>query len=82
MQLSCNEITEVMKISQMLASLKSDYHLPKKKKICFICFKDSPLKMMKNAFYFILKALLVLKIFINFCFDSFGNVDKTASLER
>ena len=23
--------------------------------------------MMKNAFYFILKALLVLKIFLNFC---------------
>ena len=23
----------------------------------FICFSESPLKMMKNAFYFILKAL-------------------------
>ena len=29
----------------------------------FICFNDSPSKMMKNAFYFILKALFVLKIF-------------------
>ena len=28
----------------------------------FICFSESPLKMMKNAFCFILKALL-LKIF-------------------
>ena len=33
------------------------------KKICVICFIEIPLKMMKNAFYFILKALLVLKIF-------------------
>ena len=28
-----------------------------------ICFIESPLKMIKNAFYFILKALFVLKIF-------------------
>ena len=41
--------------------LKSDSHLPKK--ICFICLFESPLKMMKNAFYFIIKALFVLKIF-------------------
>ena len=33
------------------------------KKNCVICFLESPLKMMKNAFYFILKALFVLKIF-------------------
>ena len=32
-------------------------------KICFICFNENPLPMMKNAFYFILKAFLVLKIF-------------------
>ena len=30
---------------------------------CFICLIESPLKVMKNAFYFISKALLVLKIF-------------------
>ena len=36
--------------------------LSSSKKI-FICFNDSPSKMMKNAFYFILKALFVLKIF-------------------
>ena len=29
----------------------------------FICFNDSPSKMMKNALSFILKALFVLKIF-------------------
>ena len=28
-----------------------------------ICFNERPSKMMKNAFYFILKALFVLKIF-------------------
>ena len=32
-------------------------------KVCVICFIKGPLKMMKNAFYFILKALFVLKIF-------------------
>ena len=40
--------------------LKSDSHLPRN---CFICFNKSPLKITKNVFYFILKALFVLKIF-------------------
>ena len=38
------------------------------KKICYIFYIESPLKMMKNTFYFIWKALFVLKIF-NFCLD-------------
>ena len=38
-----------------------DCHLQKKK--VFIYFKESPLKMMKNAFYFMLKA--------RFCFETF-----------
>ena len=33
------------------------------KKNCVICFIEIPLKMMKNVFYFILKAFFVLKIF-------------------
>ena len=37
--------------------------LSSSKKICFICFNDSPSKMTKNVFYFILKAVFVLKIF-------------------
>ena len=41
--------------------LKTDSHHPNK--IMFICFNESPLKIMKTAFYFILKALFVLKIF-------------------
>ena len=38
---------------------------------------ESPLKMMKNNFYFILKAHLVLKIF-KFLSQHFGHVGKTA----
>ena len=41
--------------------LKSDSHLPKK--MFFICFNDSPTKLMKNAFNFIVKTLFVLKIY-------------------
>ena len=59
--------------------LESDSHLPKK--ICFICFNESPLKLMKNAFYFILNTLLVLKIF-KFLSWLFGHVEKTAWLEH
>ena len=42
-------------------SLKSDSHFSKK--FFYICFNDSPSKMIENAFYFIIKALFVLKIF-------------------
>ena len=56
---------KIMKLKQKwypkIIKLKSDSHLTKK--FLFICFNKSPLKMMKNAFYFILKALFVLKIF-------------------
>ena len=37
--------------------------LSRSKKNFFICFIDSPSKMIKHAFFFILKALCVLKIF-------------------
>ena len=41
------------------------------KKIVLICFIESPLKMMKNAFYFVLKVLFVLEIlkFLPWLFD-------------
>ena len=58
--------------------LKSDSHSPKK--ICFICFNESPLKLVKNAFYFISKALFVLEIF-KFLSWPFGHVEKAALLE-
>ena len=41
--------------------LKSGSHLPKTNWV--ICFIESPFKMIKHAFYFILKVLFVLKIF-------------------
>ena len=45
------------------------------KKLCFIWFNDSHLKMMKNNFYFILKAFFVLKIFtfLSWLFDDWKN---------
>ena len=46
--------------------LKSDSHLPKKASI--ICLIESPLKIMKIAFYFILKAVFVLMV-LNFSHD-------------
>ena len=45
------------------------------KKNCVICLIESSLKMMKNAFYFILKALFVLKIF-KFLSRLFDHVEK------
>ena len=44
------------------------------KKICVVCLIESPLEMMKNAFSFILKALL--KIF-KFLSRPFGHLGKT-----
>ena len=49
---------------------------PSKKK-CAICLIESALEMMENAFYFILKALFVLKI-LKFLSRLFGHVGKTA----
>ena len=43
----------------------------------FISCNESPLKMMKNAFYFMSKTLFVLEIF-KFFFSLFGNAQKTA----
>ena len=50
-------------------------------KNCFSCFNENPLKRMKNGFYFILKALLILKIFKFWCW-LFDHVKITAWLER
>ena len=55
--------------------LKSYSHLPKKS--LFTCFDEILLKMMKNAFYFILKALSFRKIF-KFLSRQFGHVEETA----
>ena len=50
--------------------------LPTSKKNCFVCFNESPSKMIKNAFYFILKTVLVLKIF-----KFLSYVEKTADAQ-
>ena len=62
-----------------LKNLKSDSNLPKE--VCIFCFIERPLKMMKNVFYFILKALSILKMF-KFLSWLFGHVEKMAWLER
>ena len=54
--------------------------LPSKKNY-LICFNESPLKMMKIAFHFILKTLFVLKT-CKFLSWLLGQAEKTASLER
>ena len=59
--------------------LKLDFHLPKN--VCFICFSKSPLKMMKTAFYFILNALFVLKIF-KFLTWLFSHVEKNGLIKK
>ena len=53
--------------NSILEDMNQDYSFIKvelscsKKKIFFICFNESPIKIMKNAFYFILKTFFVLK---------------------
>ena len=55
--------------------LKSNSYLPKK--VPFTCSRESPLKMMTNAFYLILEALFVLKI-SKFLSGLYGNIEKTS----
>ena len=50
----------------MAFSRKSDFHLSKK----LILFTESPLKMMKNAFYLPLKTFSFSR-YLNFCLDFF-----------
>ena len=67
------------KIDEKLTGLKIkvDSHLPKK--ITF-CINWNPFKKDKNAFYFILKAFFVLKIF-KFLSWFFGHLEKATWLE-
>ena len=69
-------------ISSSLATfLKVGIRKKSFRKICGICVIESPLKMMKNVFYFIVKALFVLKIF-NFFSRHFGHIGKKTDLIR
>ena len=47
----------------------------------FVCVTESSLKMMKNAFYFILKALFVLKLF-RFLSWLFGHIEKNDLIRK
>ena len=47
--------------------------LSSSKKVGFICINESPFQTMKNTFYFILKALVVLNMF---CPGFFGHIGK------
>ena len=57
----CHFQVSKTRTSFFFSNLKSDSHLPKK--VCIICFIESLSKVMKNASYFILKALFVFNIF-------------------
>ena len=52
--------SDFLRFSRGIKREQSNSHLPKK---YFICFNESPLKMMKNVFYVILKSHFVLKVF-------------------
>ena len=65
-----------LKFNPMVSKeLKSGFRLPQKN--CVICVIGSPLEVMKNVSYIILKALFVLKIF-RFLSRLFGHGGKTA----
>ena len=53
-----------MKLSKLLVKVG----LPPSKESCLVCFNESPLKMMKNAFYFILTLSVPVKL-KNWIFD-------------
>ena len=65
---SFNKVVNTISVSSIYSTTKAFRHILKvgpssSKKNYFIFFNESPLKMMKNAFYFTLKTLFVLKIF-------------------
>ena len=53
------EIDKKMKLSYLLFEVRLSFS----EKIRFICFNEKHLRMMKIAFYFVLKAVFVFKIF-------------------
>ena len=71
-----HNLSKSLSVSQQSWSLK--VRLSPSKKNCFICFNESPSKVMENAFFVRKKALFVLKIFLSWLF---GHVEKTAWLE-
>ena len=71
-------LEKLWKIWGNIEILKSDSHIPKRNVICFI---EDSVKMMKNAFYFNLKALFLFKTF-SFLSWLFSHAGKMAWLYR
>ena len=76
-----NFVVTFLTIRQILEANKFKVGLSPSRKICVICLIESPLKIMKNVFYFVLKAFFVLKIF-KFLSRHFSHVGKMTWLER
>ena len=62
-----------IKVSLKISTYSFKVELLPSRKICIIWLIETPLKMIKNAFYLILKALSILKIF-KFLSRHFGHV--------
>ena len=67
----------ILRSYRFVAEVTFKVGLSPSKNFFVICSTESPLKMTKNAFYFILIALFVLKIF-KFLSRLFDHVGKTA----
>ena len=68
-------------LQQILCVILLKIRLSPITKKCFIGFNEISLKMIKNAFYFILKALFVLKVF-KFLSWLFGHIEKITWLKK
>ena len=66
---------EKKKTANNIIGFSFKVRLSPSKKAGFIFSNGRPLNMIENAFYFMLKALFVLKIF-TFCPDFFGHAEK------
>ena len=75
MLLSLSTVSDESFISATYLFRKVNVRLFKKKKIVLLCFDESSLKLKKNTFYYILKAIFVLKIFIVLS-HLFGHTEK------
>ena len=73
---ACNNTTFIFFSMKYCFSIRVG--LSPSKKDCVICLVESPLKMMKNVFNFVLKAFLVLEIFKSFSSRHYGHVGETA----
>ena len=64
-----------MKVSHQQHIFSEKLMSDSSKKIVLICFDESSLKLNKNTFYCILKAIFILKIFLVLSY-LFGHIEK------